>query len=187
MSDPEGRTKSDRTRAAILASAATLFAAHGYERTTVRDIAAGAGIDPSMVIRYFGSKDELFARVAEPDLRLPDLRTVAHAQIGETLVRHFLSVWEDESGLAILLRSAASNELAASKLREIFKAQVTPALVHAGGKSSAAERAGLVASQMLGLALCRYVLKLPPVVGMSRDVIVKEIGKTLQRYATGED
>src|SRR5262245_24774569 len=100
MSDPEGRTKSDRTRAAILASAATLFAAHGYERTTVRDIAAGAGIDPSMVIRYFGSKDELFARVAEPDLRLPDLRTVAHAQIGETLVRHFLSVWEDESGLA---------------------------------------------------------------------------------------
>jgi AcrR family transcriptional regulator len=186
MSDSEPQTKSDRTRAAILAAAKALFAAHGYERTTVREIAAGAGIDASMVIRYFGSKDELFARVAEPDLRLPDLRTVERSQIGEALVRHFLSVWEDESGLAILLRSAASNEQAAARLREVFKAQVMPALARTGGKAGAAERAGLIASQMLGLALCRYVLKLPPVVGMSHDVIVKEIGRTLQCYATGK-
>jgi AcrR family transcriptional regulator len=187
MSRPGRETKSDRTRAAILAAAETLFAAHGYERTTVRDIAAGAGIDPSMVIRYFGSKDQLFARVAEPDLRLPDLGAVERALIGETLVRHFLSVWEGEGGLAILLRSAASNKHAAAKLREVFKAQVMPALARAGGKRSAAERAGLVASQMLGLALCRYVLKLPPVAGMPRDVIIREVGKTLQRYATGEE
>ncbi len=187
MSGSNRQTKSDRTRAAILAAAEALFAARGYERTTVRDIAAGAGIDPSMVIRYFGSKDELFARVAEPDLRIPDLRSVERAEIGETLVRHFLDLWEGESGLAILLRSAASNEQAATKLRETFKAQVMPALARAGGKAGAAERAGLVASQMLGLALCRYVLKLPPMVSMSRDAIVKQIGKTLQRYATCDD
>lgn len=190
MSASDRQTKSDRTRAAILAAAKGLFATHGYERTTVRDIATTADIDPAMVIRYFGSKDELFARVAAFDLKLPDLGSVEPSQIGETLVRHFLNVWEGESGnsgLAILLRSAASNEHAAAKLREIFKSQVLPALARAGGKTGAAERAGLVATQMLGLALCRYVLKLPPVIGMSPDLIVKDIGKTLQRYATGED
>ncbi len=162
-------TKSNCTRAAILRAAGDLFARHGYERTTVREIAASAAIDPAMVIRYFGSKDELFARVAEFDLKLPDLRTVERSVIGETLVRHYLSLWEGDSrnsGLSVLLRSAASNEHAAAKLPEIFRTQIMPALARVGGKSKAPQRAGLVASQLLGLALCRYVLKLPPVAEM---------------------
>ncbi|MFZ1103905.1 MAG: helix-turn-helix domain-containing protein, partial [Hyphomicrobiaceae bacterium] len=74
MADSQGRTpKSERTRAAILTAARELFAAHGYERTTVRDIAARASIDAAMVMRYFGSKDALFARAADFDLRLPSL------------------------------------------------------------------------------------------------------------------
>ncbi len=183
-------TKSDRTRAAIVTAAQKLFAEQGYERTTVRDIAALAEIDPALVIRYFGSKDELFARVAVFDLKLPDLGKVDRSKIGENLVRHFLSMWEGENaigGMPIMLRSATSNEVAANKLREVFSGQVMPALARAGGRENVAERAGLVSSQLLGLAFCRYVLKLPPVVNLSREVIIRAVGKTIQRYATGED
>ena len=183
-------SKSDRTRAAILDAARELFAGHGYERTTVRDIAARAAIDPALVIRYFGSKDDLFARVAVIDLKLPDLSQVDRANVGETLVRHFLKIWEGENGnggLTVMLRSATSNEFAAGKLREVFAGQVLPTLAKVGDVSTMKERAGLISSQLLGLALGRYVLKLPPVVGLSREQIIREVGRTIQRYATGED
>ncbi|MBM3539814.1 MAG: TetR/AcrR family transcriptional regulator [Alphaproteobacteria bacterium] len=187
MKNAEHQTKSDRTRAAIVAAAQEVFAAKGYEQATVRDIAARAAIDPAMVIRYFGSKDALFARVAVFDLKLPDLKAGDGNRIGETLVRHFLSVWETDAngGFAVLLRSAASNEFAAKKLRDVFAGQVLPALARVGGTARAAERAGLVSSQLLGLALCRYVLKLPPVVAMPRESIIGAVGKTIQRYVTG--
>ena len=95
MTETAKPTKSDRTRAAILAAARELFAAQGYERTTVRDVAAKAEIDPAMVIRYFGSKDGLFARAAVFDLRLPDLGAIERAELGPVLVGHFLDVWEE--------------------------------------------------------------------------------------------
>lgn len=182
-------SKSDRTRAAILAAAQQLFAGDGYERTTVREIATRAKIDPALVMRYFGSKDELFARAAVFNLKLPDLSKADRSKVGEMLVRHFLSLWEGENangGLTVLCRSAASNKFAADKLREIFATQVLPAIAKIGGQQGAADRAGLIASQLLGLAFCRYVVKFPPVVGLSQEQIVKEIGLTIQRYATGE-
>lgn len=189
MTEPRRTTpKSIRTRQAIEAAARELFAANGFERTTVREIGARAGIDPSMIIRYFGGKDGLFAAVAMPDLRLPDLSRVDRESIGESLVRHFLTLWEgDEAGggLPVLLRSAASNEDAATRLREMFKAQVFPAVARAGSASTAPQRAGLVASQLLGLALCRYILKLPPVVEMSTAAIVRHVGAAIQLHATG--
>jgi len=186
MTKPRGATrKSIRTRDAIEAAAKELFAANGFERTSLRDIGAKAGIDASMIIRYFGSKDALFARVAMPDLQLPDLQNVAPDEVGETLARRFLELWEDgSSGLAILLRSATSNEDAAERLLDVFRDQVFPAIARAGADRPQV-RAGLVASQLLGLALTRYVLKIPPVVSLSTDLIVREIGATLQRYATG--
>jgi AcrR family transcriptional regulator len=183
-------SKSDRTRAAILAAAQQLFAGHGYERTTVREIAARAKIDPALVMRYFGSKEELFARVAVFNLKLPDLSTADRSKVGELLVRHFLSLWEGDNangGFTILYRSAASNKFAANKLREIFATQVLPAVAKIGGQKGAAERAGLIASQLLGIAFCRYIVKFPPVVGLSQEQIVQEIGRTVQRYATGEN
>jgi AcrR family transcriptional regulator len=183
-------SKADRTRAAILAAAQKLFAGRGYDRTTVRDIAGMAEIDPALVIRYFGSKEELFARAAVFNLKLPDLGTADRSKVGEALVRHFLSLWEGENangGLTVLLRSAASNKFAADKLQEIFATQVLPAITKIGGQKGAAERAGLIASQLLGLAFCRYVVKFPPMVGLSQEQIVQEIGRTVQRYATGEN
>ena len=178
--------KSDRTRAAILDAAQTLFAQHGHDRTTVRDIAAKASIDPALVIRYFGSKDELFVRAAAFDLRMPDLSKVKRSQIGDTLIRRFLELGEGFTGMTVLLRSAASNDYAASRVRELFAAQVLPAFARVGSRADAAERAGLVASQLLGLALCRYILKIPPVAEMSAQEIVKHIGPTIQRYASGK-
>jgi len=181
--------KSIRTRDAIETAARELFSSNGFERTTVRDIGARAGIDPSMIIRYFGSKDALFARVAKPDLRLPDLNGVASSGIGEAMVRHFLEQWEGEQagrGLPVLLRSAASNEEAAERLRDIFRVQVFPAIARVGPPETAVVRAGLVASQLLGLAVARYVLRLPPMVAMPADVIIRCIGETIQRYATGQ-
>jgi AcrR family transcriptional regulator len=178
--------KSDRTRAAILDAAQKLFAQHGHGRTTVRDIAAKASIDPALVIRYFGSKDELFVRAAAFDLRMPDLNKVKRSQIGDTLIRRFLELGEGFTGMTVLLRSAASNDYAASRVRELFAAQVLPAFARVGSRADAAERAGLVASQLLGLALCRYILKIPPVAEMSAQEIVKHIGPTIQRYASGK-
>ena len=135
-------------REAIEKAARELFASHGFEKTTVREIGARAGIDPSMVMRYFGSKDALFAHVAEPDLQLPDLQQVDMAEIGTHLVRHFLDQWEGGGGggMAVLLRSAASNDEAAERLQTIFRTQVFPAIARAGPPETAARRAGLVAS-----------------------------------------
>jgi len=90
-------------------------------------------------------------------------------------------------GMAILLRSATSNEFAAEKLREVFANQVWPVVGSAGAAADAGRRAGLVSSQLLGLAMCRYLLRLPPVVALSHDEIILNVGPTLQRYATGED
>jgi hypothetical protein len=87
--------------------------------------------------------------------------------------------------MQVLLRSAASNEDAAERLRTIFREQVFPQIARVGPGETAVVRAGLVASQLLGLAMARYVLRLPPVVALSDDEIIGHIGETIQRYATG--
>lgn len=189
MQKAQTRTpKSERTRAAILDAARQLFGELGYERTTVRDIAARAAIDAAMVIRYFGSKEGLFAQATAFDLKLPDLSGVAPARRGRALVAHFLALWEGpdgNEGMTILLRAAATNADAAEKMREIFAAQVAPLVAAGTARADAARRAGLVATQTLGLALARYVLKLPPVAAMSGPELVDAIGPTLQRYLVG--
>ena len=182
-------TKSDRTRSAILDAARAIFAKEGYERTTIRDIAAAAAIDPAMVIRYFHSKEELFGRIADFDLRLPDPDGIDPERIGEALVRHFLDIWEGDDavpGLVVMIRSAASNAFAAQKVQEVFSGQVLPMLTRIGDPADARNRAGLVASQLIGLAFGRYVVKLAPVVALSRDRIVRDIGATVQAYLTGK-
>jgi len=177
--------RSDATRAAILTAARERFAADGYERATIRAIAADAAIDPAMVMRYYGNKEKLFAAAAEFDLKLPSLHGVPPDEVGATLVNHFLTRWEDDETLVALLRAAATNEVAVERMRGIFADQVAP--VVAALSPDPAEvpmRAGLLATQALGLALCRYVLRLPPVVALSRAEIVAWLGPTIQRYLT---
>jgi AcrR family transcriptional regulator len=175
------RRSSAETKAVILAAAKERFAESGFERATIRAIAADANIDPSMVMRYFGSKDQLFAAAADFDLQIPDLSGVDPADVGARVVDYFMERWERDEALVVLLRSSTSNEEAANRMREIFAAQLMPAI--AGLNPVRPERrASLVASQMLGLALCRYVLRLPPIVEMSHEEIVSWLGPTIQRY-----
>jgi AcrR family transcriptional regulator len=136
-------------------------------------------------MRYYGSKEGLFAAAATFDLRLPDLRPIDPGERGAALVRHFFSRWEGDAGddaLRVLLRAAATNEPATERIRAIFQRQLVPAVAELCPEGEAAERAGLMATQMLGLAYCRYVLRLPPVVGLSVERLIAQIGPTIQRY-----
>lgn len=179
--------RSDATKAAILAAARERFASDGYERATIRAIAADATIDPAMVMRYFGSKEKLFVAAAEIDLRIPDASALPRRSLGETLVRHFVDRWEGDETLTALLRSAATNEPAAERARSIFGEQiVTVAESVEPDRRLAGRRAGLVAAQILGMALCRYVLRLPPLASMSKNEVIAWLAPTVQRYLTAK-
>ena len=165
----------------ILAAAKERFARSGFERATIRAIAADAGIDPSMVMRYFGSKDQLFAAAADFDLQIPDLSRVDQTDVGARLVDYFIERWERDEALIVLLRASTSNAEAAERMREIFAGQLVPVVARIN-PDRPARRASLIATQMLGLALCRYVLRLPPIVEMTHDEVVAWLGPTIQRY-----
>ncbi len=171
----------------IRAAARERFARDGYDRTTIRAVATDAGIDPSMVMRYFGSKEGLFADAVALDLRLPDLSQAPRHELGALLAGHFVDRWEEgDELLMLLLRTAATTPAAAERVRSIFAEQLVAAVTRlTGDRADAATRAGLVASQVLGLAMCRYTLALPPLVAMTREQVVELVGPTLQRYLTG--
>jgi AcrR family transcriptional regulator len=187
LSQEEAPRRSDATRAAILEAARHRFAADGFQKATIRAIAADADIDPSMVMRYYGNKDGLFAAAVDVDLGLADIADIEPGHLGETLMRHALTVWERSPTSEILLtlmRSSITDDRAIAKFQEIFARQVMPAVLSVGDPDDAPRRAGLLATQVLGVAFTRYVLKLPPVVAMTADQLVAEIGPTIQHYLT---
>ncbi|MFE6850963.1 TetR family transcriptional regulator [Streptomyces sp. NPDC057674] len=179
--------RSDATRAAILEAARERFASDGYDRATIRAIARDAGIDPSMVMRYYGNKEGLFAAASEIELHLPELGGMPAQHIGAVLVTHFLERWERDDVLTGLLRVGVTNEAGAERMRAVFAEQLGP--VTRGvcpDPEEAPRRAALVASQILGMALTRYVLRLSPLVEMTPDEVVAWLGPTVQRYLTAE-
>ena len=191
------RTGDSGTREAILDSARLRFAEHGYDGATIRAIAAGAAVDPALVHHFYGNKEKLFAAA----MRLPAVPSEVIAAAlaggdgaspGTHLVAAVLAVWEDPAvhGVIIgLLRSAMNSEQAAGLLREfITDAILAPvrALARADSPEDAAYRAGAVASQMLGLALTRYVLRIGPVAAASPADLAATIGPTIERYLTGD-
>jgi len=179
--------RSKDTKLRILAAARRQFSAGGYERTTIRGVAADAAIDPSMVMRYFGNKEGLFAAAASFDLQLPTLAALPRRERGTKLAEHLLRVWgRSQTGhsLIILLRSAATNESAARRIRQIFREQVLPA-VAAVAVDAATARASLITSHVLGLAYCRFVIKIPEVAALNENLMVANLGRTLQTYIEG--
>jgi AcrR family transcriptional regulator len=165
-----------------MASARRLFAELGYERTTVRAIAAEAGIDPAMVMRYYGSKDGLFAAATEFDLRLADIAVGPIEDLGRRLVRHFLDRWEGDDEFSLLLRAAISDPESARRLHSIFETQLTPALAGVATPKRLRDCAALVATQMVGLGCMRYVLRVPNVAALSRHAITEQVGAAIQQY-----
>lgn len=178
-------SKSERTKSRILDASRTLFAQSGYEATTIRGIAEKAGIDPSMVIRYFGSKDALFALTVDFEMGNVAAPMSGDRTPGERGVRHFLRLWEGEeanAALPILLRTASSSTLAAEKLRMLFESQIRRLIEHLAGRPVDPERAALIASQMLGFAYCRYILQIESVANMAPDRVVALLGECVDHH-----
>jgi AcrR family transcriptional regulator len=186
---PSGtQRKSDRTRAAILDAARVQFQQQGYDRTSIRSVAGAARIDPSMVMRYFGSKQGLFAAAAHVDLLLPDLSAVPPRKRGQAMLEHFVRRWEGDLSddvLLLLLRSAVTDEGAAERLRTVFQEQLVAALGAVYEPDEALRRAGLIASQTLGLALGRHILRLPGLSDRPAADLIADLAPTIQRYLTG--
>jgi AcrR family transcriptional regulator len=179
-----GGPRSAGTRQAILEAARSAFAAHGYDQTTIRSVAGAAGIDASMVMRYFGSKAGLFTAAATADLVVPDLRAVPAAQRGETLVRYMVERWEDtarDDELILLLRTAVNSDAVAAQLQAVLGKLVT-AQVAALGVGNAEERAAFIQAQVLGLALCRYILRQEPLASLPAADVVAAVAPSVQRY-----
>ena len=188
-----GRRPGDSgTREAILAAAKEAFATQGYAATSLRGIARTAGVDPSLVTHFYGSKDQLFeaalALPVEPATLVEAVLTGPPTQLGERLVRTFLLVWDSTPGqgpMLAMLRSAVSHPDSAATLRDLLLRSVLRPVVQGAGSDQADRRAALVASQVIGLAMTRYVLKLEPVASATPDELAPVMGRTLQRYLTG--
>jgi AcrR family transcriptional regulator len=189
---PRGRRPGGAdTRGQVLAAARARFAAQGYDATTVRQVAGDAGVDPALVHHYFGTKADLFVAAVEypvnPAEVVAALVAVDRAEVGERLLRLFLERWDAHapSPLFALLRSAGEHEQAAAMLREFITREVVGRLARELGLDRPALRASLCGSQVVGLALVRYVLRLEPLASADADTVVACIAPTLQRYLTG--
>jgi AcrR family transcriptional regulator len=195
-----GRRSGDSgTREAILESARRQFAEHGYDGATIRAIAAGAGVDPALVHHFYGGKEHLFAAAMQLPVVLSEVITAALADsarpagvsAGQHMVASALAFWESERLFASfqgLLRSALTSEQAARMLREFLTEAIlgpVASLADDTDPASTPFRASLVASQMLGLALARYVLRFGPVATASREELAAAIGPNIDRYLTG--
>ena len=184
-----GGPRSEGTRRAILDAARATFAGRGYEQTTIRAVAAQAGVDASMVMRYFGSKAGLFTAAVTMDLDIPDLRSVPPGGRGDLLVRLFVTRWEhpvhgDE--MIAMLRAGVTSQIVAEQFQSVLSQLVTEPIA-ALGDERAAERGTLIAAQLLGLGLCRYILRFEPLASMSADDVVAAVGPSVQRYLTQPD
>ena len=172
------------TRATILATARSQFGNHGFERTTIRSVASAVGVDPALVMHYFGSKAELFAAASRLDIAFPDLSDVAPERVADVLLPMFVAVWGPDGPFLPLLRAAATNKAAADALLAVFVDRVAPALA-AVVSDHAAERAALVGSQVLGLATARYILCIPSLADMDDATLIEWLRPVLAHYLTG--
>lgn len=172
------------TRDTILGAARAQFSHRGFERTTIRSIASEAGVDPALVMHYFGSKADLFAAVSRLEIDFPDLSGVAPEHLADALVPLFVRVWDPHGPFLPLLRAAATNRTAADTLLEVFVERVAPALA-AVAPDRAAERAALVGTQVLGFAMARHVVGIPALTDMDDATLTEWVRPVLARYLTG--
>jgi AcrR family transcriptional regulator len=180
-------------REAILASARAAFAELGYDRASIRGIAADAAVDPALVIHYFGSKDVLFGAAleipVEPAAVLERAAAADPAQLGATVARAFLEAWEppdNRQRLVAMMRSAMTNEAALAMVREYLGRRVFGPITQALGTPDAELRANLVGSQFIGLAMMRYITRVEPIASAPVEQLVAAVGPTVQRYLTGD-
>jgi AcrR family transcriptional regulator len=181
-----------RTRAAILDAARRAFAERGYEAVSIRAVARDAGVDPALVHRFHGSKESLFVAAMELPVSPGVLVAGALAQgvdgVGERIVAALLAVFDTPGSFAPLLalvRGATSSEQAAGMLREFVTREVLGRVAAVASPDRPELRASLAGSQVIGLAMARYVVKVPPLASEDPATVAACVGETVQRYLTG--
>jgi AcrR family transcriptional regulator len=179
------------TREAILLAARARFAEVGYDRATIRAIATRAGVDPALVMHFFGSKQQLFLAAIEltiqPREAIPAMLEDGLDGLGERLARFYLQMWEQpetRDGLAGIMRSAFSHEDAAALLRAFLGREVLGRLALSLEGEDVELRVGLAGSHLVGIAIARYVVKVEPLASADPETVVAAVGPTIQRYLT---
>ena len=193
-----GRTSRGRrpgapdTRAEVLAAARASFAEKGFRGTTIRAVAAAAGVDPALVHHYFGTKDDLFVAAlaipVDPREILAPVVALGPDGAGERLLRAFLSVWDDpdlQPGLLALARSLMADD-SAGLVRDGFIPVVVGPVLAGLVRDRPEVRIPLVASQVLGLIVARYVVALPALAQVPAEDVVARVGPVIQHYLTGD-
>jgi AcrR family transcriptional regulator len=179
--------------ARILSAARDEFAQYGWAGTTIRAVARAADVDPALVYHYFGSKEALLDAATDPPQRW--LEAVARTwttpvgELGAALLRLMLGAWtDDEIGpvLRAVLLTAAHDETTREKLRRVVESSLIGVSQLGVDERDRKVRSGLISSQIMGLALMRFVWKIEPVASMTDDEVVAAIGPNLQRYIEGE-
>jgi AcrR family transcriptional regulator len=186
------RPGSSPSRQRILDVARLAFPANGYAGTSLRGIAREAGVDPSLIVQLFGSKAGLFAAVVEWPFDASQIgaqiRDVPAGQVGEYAARLFMNHWdrdEHRNPIVSLIHAALSDSAAAAMLREFITANLTLPLVERAGADRPQLRAALLASQLLGFGVSRYVLAFEALTLASSEELIAALGATLQYTCTG--
>ena len=184
---------SSDTRDRILASARELFARNGIGNTSIRAVAAAAGVDSALVHHYFGTKEKLFAAAVripiDPMDVIGPLREMPVEEIGYRLPSMLLPLWDSELGagfIATLRSILAGSEvnLFRSFIQEVIAVEVGPRVDNPPG--SGIIRIQFVASQLVGVVMARYILRLEPFASLPAEQIARTIAPNLQRYLTGD-
>ncbi|GAA5023148.1 TetR/AcrR family transcriptional regulator [Streptomyces siamensis] len=190
-----GATRSrdgEATRATILAAARAAFDEKGYAETSLREIARNAGVRPSLIVHFYGSKAGLLAATVEwpfdPDTVVREVLAQGPDHIGERLADVFLQTWEKDgrpNSALTLLHAACERPEAATLMRELFTTCVVHPIVTAIGPEQADLRASLVASHLLGLHVGRYLLTFDAIAKADADVLKQALASTIQHLCTG--
>lgn len=199
---PRAKTKTPRTgrrpgasstQAEILKAARKLFLERGYQGATMRGIAAEAGVDASLIIHFFGNKLNLFSEAVEwpfdPEEEMPKLFADGRRNVGRNLVALVLRIWDEQgtrSPILTLLGAAVNDSEAAEMLTEFIRHPLFAPLLERLGSDQPELRATLVSSQLVGLGLTRYILRLEPLASAKASEVIDLVGPNVQRYLTGK-
>jgi AcrR family transcriptional regulator len=186
---PGRRPGSPDTRGEIVEAARRAFAEHGYDRTSMRAVARAAGVDPALVHHYFEGKEDLLLAALEvpfdPRTLIGPVVEGPPEQTGERIVRAVLGLWEDRelrARLVTVVRTGIASEASSHLLRDGFLRLILDQIAAVPGIDDPRRRGNLVASQIMGLIMTRYVVGIEPLASMPVDDVVERIGPTLQRY-----
>ena len=178
------------TRDKVLRAARTQVARRGYVGATIRGIAAAARVDPKLVLHYFESKEGVFSAAMEfpfdPAAAIPALLEPGVDGLGERLAGFFIEVWDSPGGARAqaIVRSVVTSDSAAALMRDFVTREILARVAQALKLDRPDVRASLAASQLIGIAMLRYVVKVEPLASASSDQVAAWIGPTLERYFT---